>query len=72
MHPYEILQILKARHKDDVLVLRRGSLYHAIRRLEQDGFILALETTREGRRPERTTYQLTPDAPAALIQWLRG
>ena len=46
MHPYEILRTLKSRHKDDVLVLKRGSLYHAIRRLEVDGLIEALETSR--------------------------
>lgn len=72
MHPYEILRTLKARHKDDVLVLKRGSLYHAIRRLEQAGFIKALETSREGRRPERTTYQLSSAAASTLTQWLRG
>jgi DNA-binding PadR family transcriptional regulator len=72
MHPYEILRTLRERHKDDVLVLKRGSLYHAIRRLEAGGLIEALEISREGRRPERTTYRLTPPATAALMQWLRG
>jgi len=72
MHPYEILRTLKARHKDDVLVLKRGSLYHAIRRLQIAGLIEALETSREGRRPERTTYQLAEEANIALTDWLRG
>lgn len=72
MHPYEILRTLKSRHKDDVLVLKRGSLYHAIRRLEVDGLIEALETSREGRRPERTTYRIKAEAKSALTQWLRG
>ena len=72
MHPYEILRTLKARHKDDVLVLKRGSLYHAIRRLETARLIEVVETTREGRRPERTTYQLTSSAQPMLTQWLRG
>ena len=72
MHPYEILRTLKARHKDDVLVLKRGSLYHAIRRLEKAGLIESLETSRDGLRPERTTYKLAHEANVALTDWLRG
>src|SRR5438552_2521429 len=71
MHPYEILRLLKARHKDEVLVLKRGSLYHAIRRLEDPKLIEAVDTTREGRRPERTTYRITPAGERALVGWLR-
>src|SRR5213082_2812156 len=70
MHPYEILRLLKERHKDDVLVLKRGSLYNAIRRLEGAQFIEALETTRNGRRPERTTYRLTEAGERGLTDWL--
>jgi DNA-binding PadR family transcriptional regulator len=33
MHPYEIQRVLRTRRKDDVLVLKRGSLYEAIARL---------------------------------------
>jgi DNA-binding PadR family transcriptional regulator len=71
MHPYEIQRLLKERHKDDVLVLKRGSLYHAIRRLGEAGLIEAVDTTREGRRPERTTYRITRAGERALVEWLR-
>lgn len=72
MHPYEILRVLMQRKKDDVLVLKRGSLYHAIRRLAAAKLISEGETTREGRRPERTTYAITPAGEAALTQALKG
>lgn len=72
LHPYEIQRLLKARRKDDVLVLKRGSLYHAIKRLADAGLIEALETTREGRRPERTTYAITAAGRQALPGWLRN
>lgn len=72
MHPYEIQRILKQRRKDDVLVLKRGSLYHAIRRLTAAGFIAAGETSREGRRPERTTYAITPAGGRNLAAWLNA
>jgi DNA-binding PadR family transcriptional regulator len=60
MHPYQMQRILRERHKDEILVLKRGSLYHAIGRLVRTGLIAAKTTTREGRRPERTTYAITP------------
>lgn len=71
MHPYDILRVLKERRKDDVLVLKRGSLYHAIRRLAADGLIAEGETTRDGLRPERTTYTVTPAGEKALGDWLK-
>lgn len=72
LHPYEIQRLLKARRKDDVLVLKRGSLYHAIKRLADAGLIEATATTREGRRPERTTYAITLAGRAVLPQWLKN
>jgi len=72
LHPYEIQRLLKARRKDDFLVLKRGSLYHAIKRLADAGLIGATETTREGHRPERTTYAITLAGRAALPQWLKN
>ena len=72
MHPYEIQRLLKARHKDDVLVLKRGSLYHAIRRLESGGLIELRKTTREGKRPERMTYGITASGRQAQVSWLKA
>jgi DNA-binding PadR family transcriptional regulator len=71
MHPYEIQRLLKERHKDEILVLKRGSLYHAIRRLENIQLIESGEIARNGRRPEHTTYRITPAGERALIEWLR-
>jgi len=71
MHPYEIQRLLRQRRKDEVLVLKRGSLYHAIKRLLASEFIEAIATTRDSLRPERTTYRITPTGEQALISWLR-
>ena len=60
MHPYQMQQLLRLRHKDEILVLKRGSLYHAIGRLLRAGLIAVETTGRDGKRPERTTYRLTP------------
>jgi DNA-binding PadR family transcriptional regulator len=71
MHPYQMQRLLRDRHKDEILALKRGSLYHAIGRLERSGLIRVVSTTRDGRRPERTTYELTEPGRHALMQTLR-
>lgn len=71
MHPYQMHHLLRLRHKDDILVLRRGSLYHAIARLIRSGLIAVDKTEREGKRPERTTYRITPAGLTAFLQELR-
>lgn len=71
MHPYQMRSLLSERHKDDVLALKRGSLYHAIGRLVRAELILATDTSRNGRRPARTTYAITPNGRKELIHELR-
>ncbi len=71
MHPYEMQRLIRERKKDDFLDLKRGSLYNSIARLERAGLIEPVQTTREGRRPERTVYRLTNDGEHELIAWLR-
>lgn len=71
MHPYQMQRLLRDRHKDEILALKSGSLYHAIGRLERGGLIEAVSTTRDGRRPERTTYQLTDAGRDTLMRTLR-
>lgn len=71
MHPYQMRRLLQRRHKDEILALKRGSLYHAIGRLERDGLINAKSTERDGRRPERTTYCITPEGKKSFTAILR-
>ena len=72
MHPYEMQRLIRQRKKDDFLELKRGSLYNNIERLKLAGLIEPVETTREGRRPERTIYRLTREGQRELITWLRA
>jgi DNA-binding PadR family transcriptional regulator len=71
MHPYEMQRQMHVRYTDELLALKRGSLYHAISQLQRDGFIEPLETSREGRWPERTVYCITSDGDDELQIWLR-
>jgi DNA-binding PadR family transcriptional regulator len=71
MHPYLMRRLLRERHTDEVLALRSGSLYHAIGRLERAGLIAVETTAREGKRPERTVYRITPAGEERLLEMLR-
>src|SRR5947209_11951103 len=71
MHPYELQRFIRDWKKDAFLDLKRGSLYHAIGRLERAGLIAVVETTREGKRPERTVYRITDAGEGELSAWLR-
>jgi DNA-binding PadR family transcriptional regulator len=68
-HPYEIQRLLKERHKS-YAVGKTRTLYRAIEELEAAGYIEPLETSREGRRPERTVYRITPEGSEELENWL--
>ncbi len=72
MHPYRMQQLMKERGKDRVAnVAQRNSVYQTIERLQRIGLIRARETSRDERRPERTTYELTPEGERVVRDWLR-
>jgi DNA-binding PadR family transcriptional regulator len=70
MHPYEISTTLRSRGKEDSIKLNYGSLYAVVESLQKHALITARETTREGRRPERTVYEITEAGLAELEDWL--
>jgi DNA-binding PadR family transcriptional regulator len=70
MHPYEISTTLRTRGKEQSIKLNYGSLYSVVDALQRHGLIEAQETTREGRRPERTTYAITAAGRAEMQEWL--
>jgi DNA-binding PadR family transcriptional regulator len=70
MHPYEMGVILRQRHKEESIELRYGSLYTVIELLLREAFIVARETGRDGRRPERTVYEITPAGRDELRTWM--
>lgn len=59
MHPYEMQQRIRDYAIDRVVKVAHGSLYHTVERLADQGLIEPVETSREGRRPERTVYAIT-------------
>jgi DNA-binding PadR family transcriptional regulator len=70
MHPYEISTTLRSRGKEDSIKLNYGSLYSVVESLHKHKLISSRETTREGRRPERTVYEITEAGTAEFEDWL--
>src|SRR5580704_15721543 len=71
MHPYEMATTLRERHKEESIKLNYGSLYTVIEQLLREKFIAVREVVKEGRRPEKTVYQLTEAGRNELIDWMR-
>ena len=70
MHPYEMATTMRERGKDQSIKLNYGALYTVVEALQQHEFIVAQETERAGRRPERTVYRLTDAGRMELIDWV--
>jgi DNA-binding PadR family transcriptional regulator len=70
MHPYEVAQTLRQRAKQESVRLNYGSLYAVVESLERRGLVKASGTIRQGRRPERTIYEITDDGSREMVDWL--
>src|ERR1700739_413353 len=71
MHPYEMASTLRERRKEDSIKLNYGSLYTVIEQLLREKCIAVREIVKEGRRPEKTVYELTAAGEAELTDWMR-
>jgi len=71
-HPYDIAYTMQTRRMTEHIKLSMGTLYRVVEQLQRLGWIRPTETAREGRRPERTTYALTPDGHRELLDRIRA
>jgi DNA-binding PadR family transcriptional regulator len=71
MHPYEMAATLRERRKESSIKLNYGSLYTVIEQLLREHFIAVREVLKEGKRPEKTVYELRSLGEAELIDWMR-
>jgi len=70
MHPYEMGSTMRERGKHESVKLNYGSLYTVVEALQKHGLIAPLETVRDGRRPERTVYEITAAGRLEFVDWL--
>jgi DNA-binding PadR family transcriptional regulator len=71
MHPYELGRTLRRNADERSIKFNHGSLYMVVQQLAKAGFVAQVERSREGLRPERTTYALTDAGREELFDWLR-
>ena len=72
MHPYEMRHLIRVQEIDRVMKVTHGTLYSTVDRLAASGLIAQVETSREGRRPERTVYEITHLGRDQLLDALRN
>jgi DNA-binding PadR family transcriptional regulator len=70
LHPYGMRRRVAQRAYDRLPGVRATSLYDVVRRLAEANLIKTDETVREGNRPERTRYTITPAGLEALTTWV--
>ena len=58
------------RAKHESVRLNYGSLYAVVESLEKNGFVKATGTVQEGRRPQRTVYEITDAGLTEMTDWL--
>jgi len=71
MHRYEMASLMRARGKDQDMDIKWGSLYTVVQNLEKHGLLETIGNSRQGARPERTIYRITPSGRQELLDWAR-
>lgn len=71
MHPYQLRCEIERQGIDRMVKVTHGALYHSVDRLVEAELIEPVETSRAGRRPERTVYAITEAGREAAAGRLR-
>lgn len=61
VHGYEVRRELLSWQADEWANIAPGSVYGALKTMERDGWIEAVETSQSGARPARTSYRVTAE-----------
>lgn len=70
MHGYEVKKQLKEWAVGEYAEISYGSIYYNLERMEKEGLV-AGETVKDSRRPERKLYGITEKGKAELMKLLR-
>lgn len=71
MHPYEMQAKMRERGHERAVRIKPASIYDTVERLQRLGYVEAVETSREGRRPERTVYRITEAGIDEVAAWMQ-
>jgi DNA-binding PadR family transcriptional regulator len=70
VHGYDVRRELESWHADEWANIAPGSIYHALRKLAEEGLLEEVATERVGARPARTTYRITAKGEAEFTHLL--
>jgi DNA-binding PadR family transcriptional regulator len=59
VHGYDVRRELLSWHADEWANVQPGSIYHALKKLAEEGLLREVATEQVGARPARTTYEIT-------------
>lgn len=69
MYGYQLIQTLK-KQSDDFFILREGTLYPILYRLEENGFAISQWVTPESGKAPKKIYEITKKGEQELAQQL--
>ncbi len=71
VHGYDVRRELLSWSADKWANVQPGSIYHALRKLAEEGLLRTVTTEQVGARPARTTYEITPKGKEEFETLLR-
>lgn len=71
VHGYFLRRELMTWHVDEWANIQPGSIYNALRSLDNDGYVKEGGTEVNGKRPAKTTYTITPEGEVEFLRLLR-
>jgi DNA-binding PadR family transcriptional regulator len=71
VHGYDVRRELLSWHADEWANVAPGSIYHALKKLADEGLLHEVATEQVGARPARTTYEVTVKGEAEFQDLLR-
>jgi DNA-binding PadR family transcriptional regulator len=71
VHGYDVRRELLSWSADKWANVQPGSIYHALRKLSEEGLLREVATEQVGARPARTTYEITEKGAAEFMTLLR-
>jgi DNA-binding PadR family transcriptional regulator len=72
VHGYDVRRELLSWSADKWANVQPGSIYHALRKLSEEGLLQAVATEQVGARPARTTYEITDKGAREFHSLLRS
>jgi DNA-binding PadR family transcriptional regulator len=71
VHGYDVKRELESWQADEWTTIATGSIYHALRKMAEDGLLEEVSTEQVGARPARTTYRCTAKGEQEFEELLR-